>query len=96
MRSIAVAFLGLSLAMMTHAGAAPELSYPPKPRPSEEDPFMLAQASTSNLAFSRRIDGFRARARAAGIRDSVFNAAIQGVRYNTGDIQKDRNHSEFT
>ena len=57
---------------------------------------MLAQASTSNLAFSRWIDGFRSRARAAGIRDSVFNAAFQGVRYNTDVIQRDRNQSEFT
>ena len=57
---------------------------------------MLAQASSSNLAFSRWIDGFRARARAAGIRDSVFDAAFQGVRYNTEVIQKDRNQSEFT
>lgn len=57
---------------------------------------MLAQASTSNLAFSRWIDGFRGRARAAGIRDNVFDAAFQGVRYNTDVIQKDRNQSEFT
>ena len=57
---------------------------------------MLAQSSTSNLAFARWIDGFRSRARAAGIRDSVFNAAFQGVRYNTDVIQKDRNQSEFT
>lgn len=57
---------------------------------------MLAQASTSNLAFSRWIDRFRSRARAAGIRDSVFDAAFRGVRYNANVIQKDRNQSEFT
>ena len=57
---------------------------------------MLAQASTSNLAFRRWIDGFRARARQAGIRDSVFDEAFRGVRYNTDVIQKDRNQSEFT
>ena len=57
---------------------------------------MLAQASTSNLAFGRWIDRFKRRARAAGIRDSVFDAAFRGVRYNTSVIQKDRNQSEFT
>ena len=57
---------------------------------------MLVQANTSNLAFQRWIDGFRGRARAAGIRDSVFNAAFQGVRYDTDVIRRDRNQSEFT
>ena len=57
---------------------------------------MLKQAQTANVAFQRWIDGFRSRARAAGIRDSVFNAAFQGVRYNAGVIKRDRNQSEFT
>lgn len=57
---------------------------------------MLTQAQTSNAAFARWIDQFRGRARAAGIRDSVFNASFQGIRYNTSVIQKDRNQSEFT
>ena len=57
---------------------------------------MLKRTQTANIAFGRWIDGFRARARAAGIRDSVFNAAFEGVRYNAGVIQKDRNQSEFT
>ncbi|MBT8458323.1 MAG: lytic murein transglycosylase [Boseongicola sp.] len=57
---------------------------------------MLTQAQTSNAAFARWIDRFRGRARAAGIRDSVFNSAFQGVRYNTSVVQKDRNQSEFT
>lgn len=57
---------------------------------------MLTQAQTSNAAFARWIDQFRGRARAAGIRDSVFDASFQGIRYNTSVIQKDRNQSEFT
>ena len=57
---------------------------------------MLTQAQTSNAAFARWIDQFRGRARAAGIRDSVFNASFQGIRYNTSVVQKDRNQSEFT
>nr|WP_241239921.1 lytic murein transglycosylase [Silicimonas algicola] len=48
------------------------------------------------MEFQRWIDGFRGRARAAGIRDGVFNAAFQGVRYDPGVIEKDRNQSEFT
>ncbi len=54
------------------------------------------QAKTSNLAFGRWIDRFRARARAAGIRDRVFESAFQGVRYNADVVQRDRNQSEFT
>lgn len=57
---------------------------------------MLAQAQTSNAAFGRWIDQFRERARAAGIRNSVFDASFQGIRYNTSVVQKDRNQSEFT
>lgn len=57
---------------------------------------MLAQASATNAEFRRWIDRFRSRARAAGIRDSVFNAAFQGVRYDADIIKRDRNQSEFT
>ena len=77
------------------ASPAPEFSVYPKPRP-DTGALVLTQAQTSNAAFSRWIDRFRGRARAAGIRDSVFNSAFQGVRYNTGVVQKDRNQSEFT
>ncbi|MBT8419197.1 MAG: lytic murein transglycosylase [Silicimonas sp.] len=96
MRSFMIVLLGLVLATTSAAGTAPEATYPPKSRPSEEASMVLAQASTSNIAFARWIEGFRSRARSAGIRDSAFNAAFQGVRYNTDVIQKDRNQSEFT
>lgn len=88
----------LCLCLSGVAHAAPEQSTSPKQRPAlaaEEGTIVLAQ-STSNISFQRWIDGFRARARAAGIRDSVFNAAFQGVRYNTDIIRRDRNQSEFT
>ncbi len=78
------------------AVAVPDQISAPKPRPvATQDTIVLAQA-TSNQAFQRWIDRFRSRARAAGIRDSVFNAAFRGVRYNTDVISKDRNQSEFT
>ncbi|MEM7720396.1 MAG: lytic murein transglycosylase [Pseudomonadota bacterium] len=96
MRLILYAALCLSLSGGVHA--APEQSIAPKQRPAlagEEATVVLAQA-TSNISFQRWIDRFRSRARAAGIRDSVFNAAFQGVRYNTDVVRRDRNQSEFT
>lgn len=97
MRTILVTIL--TLILTTGAHAAPEKSLAPKPRPAEVDEeanVMLAQASVSNASFQRWIDGFRGRARAAGIRDSVFNAAFQGARYDADVIRRDRNQSEFT
>ena len=97
MRPFLAALVGLAvLATPTLASPAPEYSISPKARPSSLGDVVLTQAKPSNAAFARWIDGFRARARAAGIRDQVFNAAFQGVRYNTDVIQKDRNQSEFT
>ncbi len=85
----------LALAFSVAASPAPEFSISPKPRP-EGGAVVLTQAATSNLAFQRWIDGFRGRARARGIRDTVFDSAFQGVRYNANVVQKDRNQSEFT
>ncbi len=95
MRSILAIVAGVLLASSAVAGPAPELSIPPKPRPDGAS-IVLTQAKTSNLAFNRWIDRFRARARAAGIRDRIFESAFQGVRYNADVVQKDRNQSEFT
>lgn len=88
----------LCLCLSGLAQAAPEQSVQPKQRPAlgaEQGSMVLAQA-TSNISFQRWIDGFRSRARAEGIGDSVLNAAFEGVRYNTDIIQRDRNQSEFT
>ena len=96
MRFILSAVLCLCVTGAVHA--APETSIAPKQRPAlaaDEGSIVLVQA-TSNISFQRWIDRFRSRARAAGIRDSVFNAAFQGVRYNTDVIRRDRNQSEFT
>ena len=89
----------LALCLTTGAQAAPEISLSPKPRPAatgQEANVVLAQSTVSNASFQRWIDRFRARARAAGIRDSVFNAAFQGARYDADVIKRDRNQSEFT
>ncbi len=91
----------LMIALAGPAIAAPERSAAPQPRPAkaaaaEEGTVVLVQATASNSGFQRWIGRFRSRARAAGIRDSVFNAAFQGVRYNPKIIERDRNQSEFT
>ncbi len=74
---------------------APRNSVNPQARP-EGGGEVLKQVQSANVAFQRWIDGFRGRARAAGIRDSVFDASFQGVRYNASVVKKDRNQSEFT
>jgi len=97
MRMLKVAILAFCL-VTGPAVAGPDTSVSPRPRPAhaEEAQIVLVQASRSSMEFQRWIDGFRGRARAAGIRDGVFNAAFQGVRYDPGVIEKDRNQSEFT
>jgi membrane-bound lytic murein transglycosylase B len=94
-KTLAIAF-GLLLAGPLFS--APDTSLTPKARPAtiQEGSLVLAQSQVSNIGFQRWIDGFRARARAAGIRDSVFDAAFQGVRYDPKVIERDRNQSEFT
>ncbi|MEM9971418.1 MAG: lytic murein transglycosylase [Pseudomonadota bacterium] len=83
------------MASAISAGTPPSVSPSPEARPAGGGS-VLKQAQSANIAFQRWIDGFRTRARAAGIRDRVFDAAFQGVRYNTGVIRRDRNQSEFT
>lgn len=98
MRLLKAAIIGLSIAA-SPAIPAPDQSLSPKPRPvaqSGGEQIVLAEASRSNRAFQRWIEGFRTRARAKGIRDSVFNTAFKGVQFNTDVIEKDRNQSEFT
>ncbi len=92
---IALCF-GLVLAFLGAALAAPTVSPVPEPRPVSIAPIELAQVSKSNAGFARWVDRFRARARRAGIQNSVFDKSFKGVRYNADVIQKDRNQSEFT
>ena len=92
---IALCF-GLVLAFLGPSLAAPTVSPVPKPRPVGIASVELAQVSKSNAGFARWVDRFRARARRAGIQNSVFDRSFKGVRYNADVIQKDRNQSEFT
>lgn len=95
MRILIPFVVGMILATSAVVSASPVVSAAPKARP-ETNKVTRVQANASNAAFQRWIDRFRGRARAAGIRDSVFNSAFQGVRYNAGVVEKDRNQSEFT
>ncbi|RZV98597.1 MAG: lytic murein transglycosylase, partial [Rhodobacteraceae bacterium] len=74
---------------------APDRSPRPALRVSSEV-VLTASAQIANRAFERWIGGFRGRAIGQGIRPAVFDAAFQGVRYDTEVIQRDRNQSEFT
>ncbi|MCV6592648.1 MAG: lytic murein transglycosylase [Silicimonas sp.] len=96
MRRLFAFVLGICLAGPLFA--APEQAAAPQPRPTTitEGTLVLAQSQATNAGFQRWISGFRRRARAAGIRDSVFDAAFRGVRFDPAIIEKDRNQSEFT
>ncbi len=65
----------------------------PEPRPNASG---LAATPVNNRAFQNWIPGFKARARAAGIKQSVLDSAFRGVRYNAKVVERDRNQSEFT
>ncbi|MYA87123.1 MAG: lytic murein transglycosylase, partial [Boseongicola sp. SB0662_bin_57] len=56
----------------------------------------VPDAARPEIGFRRWIDRFRARARASGIRDGLFDVAFRGVRYNAGVIRNDRGQPEFT
>ena len=68
----------------------------PKQRPKSIQAAGEPHISSANLGFQRWIRNFRSRANRAGITDSTFDQAFNGVRYNTDVIQRDRNQSEFT
>jgi lytic murein transglycosylase len=51
---------------------------------------------TANQGFNAWISGFRNRATRQGISTATFDAAFDGIIYNTTVIERDRNQSEFT
>lgn len=75
-------------------GSAVEISPRPGARPEGLD--TTPTPKPVNLGFQRWIKGFKARAQAKGIPESVITAAFDGVRYNDEVIARDRNQSEFT
>ncbi|WGH79820.1 lytic murein transglycosylase [Jannaschia sp. GRR-S6-38] len=79
---------------------APPLS--PRPAPRAEIPAdrplapTPAAAITDQARLDRWLDGYRARARDAGIDAATLNATLPGLRYLPEVIRLDRNQSEFT
>jgi membrane-bound lytic murein transglycosylase B len=62
--------------------------------PVNISPFTRVQ--TANQGFNAWISGFRNRAKRQGISTAMFDAAFDGIIYNTTVIDRDRNQSEFT
>ncbi|AGI66175.1 putative lytic murein transglycosylase [Octadecabacter antarcticus 307] len=56
----------------------------------------ITQVQTANQGFNAWIFGFRNRATRQGILEATFDAAFDGITYNTTVIDRDRNQSEFT
>jgi len=80
--------------------AALDRSLRPRIRPGlTATPVMAAPppaAAPHNPAFDRWVDGFRTRARAAGIEASTLDRAFAGAAYLPKVIERDRNQTEFT
>lgn len=54
------------------------------------------QARITDAGFQAWIDGFRGRARSAGINDATFDDAFRGISLNETVLDRDRNQSEFS
>ncbi len=75
------------------------LSVSPRPVPRGTTPTSQperAQTRVSDTGFSSWLNQFRGRARAAGIRNAVFDQAFRGVELNQTVLERDRNQSEFS
>lgn len=83
---------GVTVSTQASALAVPR-SLRPVPRGAETAP---VEIRVTDPGFRNWIDGFRARARAAGISDATLDAAFRGVQLNERVIERDRNQSEFT
>jgi membrane-bound lytic murein transglycosylase B len=56
----------------------------------------ITRVQTANQSSNAWISGFRNRATRQGILTATFDAAFDGIIYNTTVIERDRNQSEFT
>jgi membrane-bound lytic murein transglycosylase B len=95
---LAAAAMLVIMIVMQDAVASPlpaERPTPPPPRPAAIAEGAALRAS-ANLSFNAWIEGFRPRALEAGIPAEVFDGAMEGVRYDTDVVQRDRTQSEFT
>ncbi|PKP82286.1 MAG: lytic murein transglycosylase [Alphaproteobacteria bacterium HGW-Alphaproteobacteria-2] len=78
--------------------SAPESALRPRERLVQVStrPAQAEGAGVDERAFRRWIEGFKARARAQGIRADVLERAFAGVRYDADAIRRDRSQAEFT
>ncbi len=71
-----------------------------RPMARPEDLALATDGATlqpvSNPAFQRWVDGFKGRARAAGINAALVDRAFRNVRYYEDVVYKDRHQAEFT
>ena len=64
--------------------------------PATETATEAVEVNARNVAFREWLGSFRGRALAQGVRGAVFDAAFDGVVYDSAVVQRDRNQSEFT
>lgn len=76
--------------------AGPEASVRPSERPAIIETAAASQRAASDQGLARWVAAFRSRALAQGIDPSVFENALDGVRYDAAVIKRDRNQAEFT
>lgn len=77
---------GLSLGALALSGCLPAPTGSASPS---------AWRAVPNAGFSAWLNGFRARARAAGISEATLRSALNGAGYLPGVIERDRNQTEF-
>lgn len=91
---IAASFLFWASGLWAETGTVDRSLFPmPRPSLSVAQPI---QASAPIVDFDAWVAEFRKRALAQGIRNTVFDTAFRGVRYNAEIVARDRNQSEFT
>ena len=91
--------LGFATVSLTGSVAAqsvaPDSSLRPLARPAQTAALEI-RLSSANTRFENWVLAFRGRAIAKGIKASVFDRAVRGIKYDKSIIAKDRNQSEFT
>ncbi len=92
-RAILAASGALALSACVRGGgfALPEIGSAGADGPSNDPDFM----PQSNSDFEAWIQGFRPRARAAGISESALDTGLRGVGFLPGVVERDRNQTEF-
>ncbi|WP_241741163.1 lytic murein transglycosylase [Paragemmobacter straminiformis] len=96
-KSIGAALLSLGLCCGGMASLASPLTLSQGAAPKATGPEGIQVTEVGSPAgLEQWTEGFRPRARAAGISDATLDRAFRGLRYNRDVIEKDRNQSEFT